>query len=207
MGPVPQHKPVDDVVKILARDGVRGGPVDPLYFLPEVIALVAPKLASMARGEPEMKAISTEAPKHPILEIILSLLEEEEEDDASFETGPLDHSSHADVHQMIETGNQSLLAGNQQNEKMSLTCDQALARFLIFVSQHVRESFYIKATKFVLLYRDCYRRVNEVLDDNQSPSKPDKDLTDEDLRFVTPAEHLPIICNSFMIPYLGSFKN
>ena len=38
------------------------------------------------------------------------------------------------------------------------TCDIAMAQYLLFLSKRVRLGFYVRALKFVFLYRDCFNR-------------------------------------------------
>ena len=50
----------------------------------------------------------------------------------------------------------------------SLTCDQAFAEYLVYLAARVSESFYIRALKFVVLYRDCV--IQMTLENSSKPT-------------------------------------
>lgn len=82
------------------------------------------------------------------------------------------------------------------------SCDDALALFLIHLAEQVKESFYVMAVKFAVLYRDClisYRRQTQ-LEELGLQSRCLASVSD-----VIDAEDLPDICNYFMINYMSQF--
>ena len=61
------------------------------------------------------------------------------------------------------TIDQSSLEAKMKNVKSNLTCAEALSSYLIYLSQRVNESFYVKALKFVLMYHECFTLVRPKL--------------------------------------------
>ena len=71
------------------------------------------------------------------------------------------------------------MAVNQNNcggahSDSTMTCDQAFAKYLIYLSKKVREAFYVRALKYVLLYRDFLNNYNSNDDPNLQGNKTEK---------------------------------
>ena len=86
--------------------------------------------------------------------------------------------------------------------------DEALALFLICLASQVKESFYIKAVKFVLLYRDCFLSLQEAssakLRHKATLRAAGNEQQNEDSALLS--DELPGICNEFVVNYLPQFS-
>ena len=91
------------------------------------------------------------------------------------------------------------------------SCDDALALFLIHLAEQVKESFYVMAVKFAVLYRDClisYRRQTQLEELGQQSRclASVGDVIDAEAEsLLLSAEDLPDICNYFMVNYMSQF--